>query len=55
MEDIFTAIERLGYEQQEGEAHCSFKIVLNNCAETTLYFKKKECIKEEDYGGKKDV
>jgi len=39
-EDIFTAIERLGYKQQDTEAYCSFKIVLNNCAKTTIYFRK---------------
>lgn len=40
--DIFTEIEELGYEQQYTEAFCSFKIILNNCAETTMYFTKRE-------------
>ncbi len=37
-EDIFTAIEKLGYEIRDSEPFCSFKIVINNCAKTEIYF-----------------
>ena len=47
LKDIFAAIEECGYKQQEKEAYCNFKIVLNNCRNTTLYFRKDDAVYTE--------
>ena len=39
-EKITKGMMLMGYEQQSEESYCSFKVVINNCKETELYFKK---------------
>ena len=36
---IIEMMTELGYELQDGEAYCSFKIVINNCRKKEYYFK----------------
>jgi hypothetical protein len=39
--ELITKMESIGFKVQEKEEYCTFKIIINNCRESKLYFREK--------------